>query len=122
MNKFEIIETSGDEVFVTILGTGNFGEFLYDLEKELHHRNYREAKVFLDMFLRHGIDNRFFFIPFYNRKLKIDSIDQIELNVETQNIYNKYILFHQEILSLGLLSCNQQLRFLEYIKRSLDLK
>lgn len=116
MNKFEIIKLSTQEVYVIILGTGNFGDFISELENRLSQLKYEVANVYLDMFLRHGIDNRFLYIQFCNRKLNLGSVDEIEVNMDIQRMYNRYIMKHQDILSRGLLSTNQQIRFLDYIK------
>ncbi len=117
MKKYKIIKIEENRISVVILCPGNFMDFLYDLEKEINRLQIEDSEVIIDLFLRHGLDRRFFSIPYRNSKFQIQFINRSSLSLEIEKFFNRFILANLEILKLGLLSQGQQERILKTIRQ-----
>lgn len=117
MKKIHIIKLDRDILYAFVLGTGNFYDFIPDLEKSLHALKFETGYVVLDLILRHGLgDRRFMCAKYQYHKVQLQTICATSIDYSIEKLYDEYIISNQVILKNGLLSSIMQQQVIKILR------
>lgn len=107
--KYEILSANGNKIYIMISVPDDLSSVLENLDDKLYTQGHNDDKeIIIDYYVRNGLSNRFFSIPYTDKKLHLSQTKRYTASDGEVKIFEDYLKDHLEIIDKSLNPSNMR--------------